>query len=157
MLNRKFVLGGLVAVVALMGTVSVAATGVSLEGVKCLMVAKKDAQESKAADWKKGKVYFCCGSCLSKFEGMSKEDKAKMAPKANAQLVATKQYVQAKCPMSGGDLNPEMSITVAGAKVGFCCGNCKGKAEAMEGDEQLAALFGAKAFKKAGFVPAEKE
>lgn len=126
------------------------AEGVSLKGVKCIM-APKDAKEANAAEWKEGKVYFCCGGCKGKFEKMTKEDKEKMAAKSNAQLVSTKQYEQKACPLSGGDVNKEASLEVNGATVLFCCNNCKGKVEKLEGDEQLDAVFGEKAFKTAKF------
>ena len=58
---------------------------------------------------------------------------------------------QAKCPLSGGDLNKETEISIAGAKVQFCCNNCKGKAEKAKGDEQVNLVFGADAWKKGGF------
>ncbi|MCA9133049.1 MAG: hypothetical protein KDA45_07830, partial [Planctomycetales bacterium] len=110
-----------------------------------------------SADWKEGKVYFCCNGCLGKFEKMSKEDKTKLAAKSNSQLVATNQYAQEVCPFSGGKLNAETKIKVNGAEVAFCCNNCKGKAEKLEGDEQLEALFGEDAFKKGKFKPVKHE
>lgn len=130
------------------------AEGVSLEGVKCIM-APKDAKEANAADWKEGKVYFCCGGCKGKFEKMTKEEKEKMAAKSNSQLVATKQYEQKACPLSGGDLNPEATLEVAGAQVAFCCNNCKGKVEKMKGEEQVETVFGEKAFKTAKYSKVE--
>ena len=149
-MKNRFLLPLLVAFVAIGASISVGA-GVSLEGVKCLIAASKDANESKSAEWKDGKVFFCCDNCKGKFEKMTKEEKDKLAPKANAQLVASKQYEQKACPFSGGELNAETKIEVAGAAVAFCCNNCKGKAEKMEDDEQLEALFGDKAFKTAKF------
>ncbi len=32
-----------------------------LDGVKCVVAAGKAVDEGKSAEWKKGKVYFCCG------------------------------------------------------------------------------------------------
>ncbi len=159
MLKSKFVAAGLLSLIALTATAGVAATGVSLEGVKCIIAGGKDATEAKASEWKEGKVFFCCDGCKGKFDKMTKEDKDKLAAKSNAQLVATKQYEQKACPMSGGDLNAETKIKVGASEVAFCCNNCKGKAEKLEGDEQLEALFGEKAFKAAKFelVKTEKE
>ena len=151
-MKRNVVLG-LIALVAMGTSIAIAAEGVSLEGVKCLLQAKRDVNADKAAKWKEGKVYFCCGNCLGKFEKMSDEEKAKLAGKANMQLVATKQYTQEACPFTGGKLNAETKIKVAGAEVAFCCNNCKGKAEKMEGDDQVAAVFGEEAFKKGKFAP----
>ncbi|MEZ6137231.1 MAG: hypothetical protein R3C53_20265 [Pirellulaceae bacterium] len=148
---------GLIAMVALTASLSIAASGVSLEGVKCLIAASKDAKEDKASEWKEGDVFFCCDNCKSKFEKMTKGEKEELAPKANAQLVATKQYEQKACPFTGGKLNSETKIKVAGAEVAFCCNNCKGKAEKMKEDEQVKEIFGEKAFKNAKFEPVKKE
>src|SRR5262245_27809739 len=79
------------------------AEGVKLEGVKCVVAAKNPAKEANAVDYKGGKVYFCCMNCPKKFS----EDPSKFAAAANAQLVATGQAKQEKCPLSGGALNTE--------------------------------------------------
>ncbi len=157
MLKSKLLVPGLIAVIAMSASLGLAASGISLEGVKCLMVAAKDANKEKASEWKKGNVFFCCDNCKGKFEKLSQADKDKLAPKANAQLVATKQYEQKACPFSGGELNAETKIKVGAAEVSFCCNNCKGKAEGMKGDEQLEAIFGEKAFKNAKFEPVKAD
>lgn len=154
---RKLFASALLAMAALTATAVVVNAEEALKGVKCIFAASKDVNPEKSAEWKDGKVYFCCGNCQGKFNGMSKEDKEKLAAKANAQLVASKQYVQKSCPFSGGELNAETKIKVAGTEVAFCCNNCKGKAEKMEGDAQLEALFGEKAFKAAKFEKAKSE
>lgn len=157
MFKKSLWVPALVAVMGLGATITMAEKEVSMEGVKCLMVAKKDANAEKASKWKDGKVYFCCDGCLGKFEKLDEKGKEKLAAKANHQLVATKQYKQEVCPMSGGKLNDSTAIEVAGVKVAFCCNNCKGKAEKMEGDEQVAALFGEEAFKKAKYAPVKHD
>ena len=91
----------------------------------------------------------------SRGAGKFAKNTKKYSTKANHQLVATKQYEQKKCPLSGGDLNPETAIKVAGTDVCFCCNNCKGKVEAAEGDAQLAMVYSDKAFAKA-FKKVEK-
>lgn len=136
---------------AVMATIGFAATKVSLKDVKCVMAADKDAKEEKAADWKDGKVFFCCDGCKGKFEKATKEEKEKLAHKANHQLVATKQYEQKACPTSGGKLDPATAIEVGGTKIAFCCKNCKADAEKLKPEEQVATLFGEEAFKKAKF------
>ncbi len=157
MLSQRFVVPGLIAVVALSASLGFAASGISLEGVKCLMVAKNDAKKDKAAKWKEGEVFFCCGNCQGKFEKASKEEKSKLAAKANHQLVATKQYEQEGCPFSGGQVDDSTLIKVGAAEIGFCCKNCKAKAEKMKDDEQISKLFGEKAFKTAKFQPAKHD
>lgn len=158
MMVQRFALLPAIAIASCIFTAATfAESEVSLEGVKCLMAGKNDAKAEKSAEWKKGKVYFCCDGCKAKFESMNDKQKAKVAAKANAQLVATKQYVQKGCPISGGPLNKDTAIKVAGAKVSFCCTNCKGKAEGLEGEKQLELVFGTKAFKTAKFEPVKSE
>ena len=141
----------LLAVLCVAG-VTVVAGDVDLEGVKCV-VAPKAASLDKSADYKDGKVYFCCGNCAGKFAA----DKEKFAVSANHQLVATKQYEQKACPFSGGELNPETAVSVAGAKVCFCCNNCKGKVEGAADDEaKVKMVFADKAFEK-GFKKTVKQ
>ncbi len=119
-----------------------------LEGLKCFMMPTKAVKADKFVDYKEGKVYFCCPGCVKKFG----TEKDKFESKANHQLVATKQYKQEACPMSGGKLDDSTAIEVGGVKVAFCCNNCKDKAEKMEGDKQVDALFGKEAFEKAKFT-----
>lgn len=132
--------------------VSVYAEKVDISKVKCL-ISGAAAKEDKAADWKDGKVYFCCGNCLKKFN----DDSKSFAAKANHQLIASGQVTQGACPFSGGALNKDASVEFKGAKVGFCCNNCKGKAEKFTDDEKLDKLFGDAAYEKAKFAKAESK
>ncbi len=146
----KKMIGSLLGV-ALVACATVFATEPKLDGVKCV-VAPKPVNADKSVDYKEGKVFFCCGGCLGKFEANTE----KFATKANHQLVATKQYKETACPISGRDLNPETKVTLAGVDVTFCCNGCKGKVESAEGDKQLDLVFGEKAFKK-GFAVVKAE
>jgi YHS domain-containing protein len=150
-MKRLAAILSLLAVVALVGSTSAFDDKNPLEGMKCFMMPTKALNPEKSVKYKEGNVYFCCGNCAKKFEG----DPEKYATKANQQLVASKQYKQEACPFSGGKLNAETAIDVGGAKVSFCCNNCKGKAEKMKGDEQLEAVFGKAAFEKGKFVKVE--
>ena len=114
-------------------------------------VSGKPALEDKTADYKGGKVYFCCGNCPGAFA----KDTAKFATKANEQLIATGQAKQVKCPLSGGKLNPDAIVTVDGVKVGFCCNKCQGKVAEAKGDDQTALVFSDGAFAK-GFEVTKK-
>jgi YHS domain-containing protein len=116
-------------------------------------VSGKAAIEDSSVEYKGGKVYFCCEGCPDAFKG----DTAKFAAKANMQLVQTKQFVQEKCPLTGGKLNAEKTVDVGGAKVTFCCENCQGAVAKLKGDEQINKVFSDAAFKKAGFKKAAAE
>lgn len=110
------------------------------------------ANMDHAVDYKKGEVYFCCPKCPNAF----KADTEKFATKANHQLVVTKQYKQAKCPLSGQPCDSEKTTKVAGVKVAFCCGNCLAKANGAEGEEQINLVFSDSAFEK-GFTAKKKK
>ena len=139
--------------ILLVAGATVIAADVDFKEVKCV-VADKPADQSKTADYRDGKVYFCCGGCAGKFAADSK----KFSAKANHQLVATKQYEQKGCPMSGGKVNSETMVKLAGTELGFCCNNCKGKFEAAKDDqEKLDLVFNDKAFEKAFKKVEEKE
>ncbi|MFO1062621.1 MAG: hypothetical protein U0892_01935 [Pirellulales bacterium] len=152
MKSRKFI-AAIVGCALIGGSMALAQTKPALEGVKCLLQAGKPANESKSVDYKDGKVYFCCDNCVKAFDA-KKEDHA---TKGNVQLVATKQYKQAACPISGGKLDDSTAIEVAGVKVAFCCNNCKGTVAALKGDEQTKKVFGDEAFKKAKFEVVKEE
>jgi YHS domain-containing protein len=123
-----------------------------LDKAKC-PVSGKEVKAASAADYKGGKVYFCCDGCPDAF----KKDTPKYSTKANHQLALTGQAKEVKCPLAGRDLNPDTAIDIAGAKVAFCCNNCKGKASKASGDEQLELVFSDKAFEKGFKVGEEKK
>lgn len=130
------------------------AADLKLDGIKCI-VAPRPIDATKSAEYKDGKVFFCCNGCAGKFTA----DNKKFSSAANQQLVATKQYEQHKCPISGGDLTDGTELKVAETEVKFCCNGCKGKVADAEEKEQVELVFGEKAFEKAGFakIKAEKE
>lgn len=124
---------------------------VDFSKVKCVVNPKASAKEANVAEYKGGKVYTCCGGCLAKF----KKDSSKFATFANHQLVATKQFKQTKCPISGGKINAEKTAKIAGVKVAFCCGNCLSKVTKAEKLEDKAKIAFAEAAFKKGFAKVE--
>ena len=112
----------------------------------------KAALEDKTADYKGGKVYFCCGNCPGAFS----KDPAKHAVKANQQLIETGQAKQTKCPLSGGDLNPKATVMVGDVKVQFCCEKCQAAVADLKGEEQAKKVFDDKPFDKAFEVAKKK-
>jgi YHS domain-containing protein len=122
---------------------------IKLEGIKCLLKPDSPAKASVSADYKGGKVFFCCAGCCAKF------DAEKNAVAANRQLVATKQYKQVKCPLSGSACNAEQKVSIDGVDVCFCCAGCKSKVEKAEGAARAELVFNNKVFEKA-YEPAKK-
>jgi YHS domain-containing protein len=132
--------------------VTVYAEKIDFAKVKCL-VSGAAAKEAKSSEWKDGSVYFCCDNCKGKFEG----DKKGFAAKANHQLISTAQVEQKACPFSGGELNKDATVEFKGAKIAFCCNNCKGKAEKMSDEDKLEKLFGEEAYEKSKFAKPEEK
>jgi YHS domain-containing protein len=139
------------AAVALVATASFAFAAAKKPADCACPISGQPAKADKSAEFDGGTVYFCCGNCQAAF----KKDSSKHAAKAHLQMVATGELVQTGCPFSGRDVNASTVIAIGDAEVGFCCNNCKGKAEKAEGDDQVALVFGdiSKGFK----TPAELE
>ncbi len=135
----------------LLSAAAFAAEGLKLDGITCLVAGSKPAKAEKSVEYKGAKVFFCCDNCPKAFE----KDTAKFATKANAQLVATKQFTQVACPFSGKPTAEGTAVKVGGSDVSFCCMNCKGAAE-KAGDEALEKVFADAPFAK-GFKIAEKK
>lgn len=134
-----------IAALLLMASATALAANTESSEVQCI-IADKAADMSKSADYKDGKVYFCCGGCASKFA----KTEAKYAVKANHQLVATKQYEQKMCPFSSRPADANKTTMVAGVKVAFCCDGCKSKVESTKDDDaKMALIFADKKFTKA--------
>ncbi len=118
---------------------------IKLTDIKCMMMPKKDVVEKQAVEYNEGKVYFCCGGCAKKFAANPDE----FATAANHQLVSTGQFVQTGCPISGGDIDEDVSSVVGGVTVKFCCDKCKAKVDSAATEDAKAELvFGKKRFAK---------
>jgi YHS domain-containing protein len=105
--------------------------------VKC-PVSGKAVNPEAFVEFNGGKVYLCCQGCPAAF----KKDTDKYAAKANNQMAQTGELVEVACPLTGKKLNPETAIDINGAKVAFCCNNCKGAIEKLSADEQVTKVFG---------------
>jgi YHS domain-containing protein len=77
-------------------------------------------------------VAFCCKDCKAKFDKEPDKyaDKVKGAAEAKPEEkkpAAAGKAINAKCPLSGKDVNPEATSTYKNQVIAFCCNNCKGK------------------------------
>ena len=115
------------------------------EGLKCVVATDKAATSEASADYRDGKVFFCCDECAKSFT----EDNSKYSTLANQQLVLTGQFEQTSCPVASGDVNKEAFIEIDGVKVYLCCEKCKAAIEAEADDEAKRALvFADEVFEK---------
>lgn len=117
--------------------------GVDLTNAKCPVGGHK-ALDSMSAEYKGGKVYFCCDGCPQAFE----KDPAKFATLANQQLFATGQAKQIACPLSGSKVVAGETAKVDGSTVGFCCPSCKDAVEQAEDKKKVELVFADEAFDK---------
>ena len=109
--------------------------------VTCV-VSGETIDKTEYSNYKKGKVYFCCGGCKSDFE----EDASKFTSAANYQLVATGQYVQGSCPLTARKNKADKELAVDGLSVTFCCNNCLKKAK--KSTDKVSMLFSDATFDK---------
>jgi YHS domain-containing protein len=72
-----------------------------------------------------GPVYFCCKSCIKKYE----KAPDKYADKVAKQRAALKKlpHIQVTCPISGEPVDKSAFAEQDGNKVYFCCNDCKAK------------------------------
>lgn len=72
-----------------------------------------------------GPVYFCCKSCIKKFEA----DPAKYAKQTTEQrkILAKLPRIQVACPVSGKPVDEKMFVEKDGKKTFFCCKGCAAK------------------------------
>lgn len=140
MQRRTFVLAATVAIgLSGLGATAALAEDTALANCKC-PVSGKAINAEKFSDYSGGKVYFCCDGCKAKFD----KDSTAFAAKANLQLVASGQFAQTACPLSGGKTKEGTEVDVSGVKVAFCCPKCQGKVAKATGDDQLKLVFGDK-------------
>lgn len=114
-----------------------------LAGIKCV-VSGKAVQQDKLVKYKDGEVYLCCNECVAEFVA----DTAKYKTKANHQLVASGQYVQKACPISGEPVAEGVTAKVAAIKIGLCCKDCIKKLGNVE-TPAVELVFGNDVFTKA--------
>ena len=73
-------------------------------------------------EYKGALIGFCCGKCLSTFQ----KDAAPYLKNLEGMLPAAAAVpVNAKCPVSGADVDPQHTLEHEGLVLGFCCEKCK--------------------------------
>jgi len=76
--------------------------------------------------------------------------------RANAQLVATGQAEQRKCPIEGRPVVPSLFLNLAGADVAFCCEDCQRQVADAPADRALELVFSDEPFNRAFVVKGGK-
>ena len=124
-----------------------------LDGLKCFIMVRKDVKGKKVFDYKDGKLFLCCSSCVKKME----RDPSKYEAKANHQLVYTGQYTQHACPLSGEaitDSSPEFEVDggdLGAVSVRVSSQKLVDQLAAMELGDQIKSVFGPEGFEKGKF------
>ena len=124
-----------------------------LDGLKCFIMVRKDVKGKKVFDYKDGKLFLCCSSCVKKME----RDPGKYEAKANHQLVYTGQYKQHACPLSGETVtneSPEFEVDggdLGAVTVRVSSKECVDQLAAMELGDQIKSVFGPQGFERGKF------
>lgn len=116
--------------------------------VKCAVSGDKIDKE-EFSKYKEGKVYFCCGGCKMDFDDSPK----KFSQAANFQLLATGQYAQDSCPVTGKSSGHDhhtkkdmKKVNIEGLTVDLCCPGCLKKVNKSK--DKFSMLFSDKAYDK---------
>ena len=145
---------------SLIATTLVASDDPNSKTITCVVSGDKlnisELKDHDHSTYRDGKVYFCCGGCKMDFD----ESPKKFSSKANYQLVATGQYVQTGCPITGDTpghthhgKEDVRKVTVEGMNVDLCCPGCLKKYN--KSSDKFSLLFSDKAYKK-GFELSSK-
>jgi YHS domain-containing protein len=90
-------------------------------------------------DYKGQRIYFCCASCIPKFNADPEKYLKKMKEGPSASQAAAPQSAQAPfaparagqpqtlCPITGEKIDPAVYTESGGYRVYFCCKDCIGK------------------------------
>ena len=92
-------------------------------------VSSKLADRTKITVYEGKLVAFCCDDCKASFEKDPKPHLARLAQFANPPPgnLGLAKPINAKCPVSGKDVDPAKISTHDGKVVAFCCDDCKAK------------------------------
>jgi YHS domain-containing protein len=122
-----------------------------------------DVDPTVTTEYKGKTIGFCCDTCPPEF----KKDPEKFMKKVNEELAAEKKggakkgegekkqaELNAKCPVSGDDVDKEITETYKGRTIAFCCKDCV-KDFKKDPDKFVKKLDEEKAAKKDGEKPAK--
>lgn len=115
----------------------------SLRIARCPVTGKQISPEI-SIDYREATLYFSSAECIDKF----RRDRATYEAKANAQLVATEQFGQFCCPLTGEAVVPQLKMEVCGVDVCFSTPECLKRMEQASADQRAEMVFG-KGFDKA--------
>ncbi|MHC4444994.1 MAG: heavy metal-binding domain-containing protein [Planctomycetota bacterium] len=91
---------------------------------KTCTVSGKPIDEKTFINHENRKVYFCCKSCINKFQNSPN----KYLPALYRQI--NPQSVQVRCPIMGGVVNPKVFSEHKGQRIYYCCPGCDRKFKA---------------------------
>jgi YHS domain-containing protein len=100
---------------------------------KCPLTGK-DIVAGKTVEYEKQLIGFCCGDCVSKFEGDPKKYIGKVKEfkkKTSSVEISFDDPINKKCPLTGKDIVAGRTVEYEKQLIGFCCADCVSK---FEGD-----------------------
>lgn len=87
----------------------------------------KDLNPEANATYKGQVIGFCCKDCLAKFNADPDKLIEKVKEFKKDEKKADAKPINAKCPFSNKDVNPEATVTYQNQVIGLCCNDCKAK------------------------------
>lgn len=109
----------------------------SLRLARCPVTGDRVSMEA-SIDYRGGTLYFCSTECIDKFRA----DRTAYEAKANTQLVATGQYEQTKCPLTGDAFVPRIKTKVCGIDICFSSTDSLKMVKRATADERTELVFG---------------
>ncbi|MEM9827258.1 MAG: hypothetical protein AAF958_11745 [Planctomycetota bacterium] len=124
-----------------------------LKDVRCIVEAKRSVQAKFHLRFRDGWVYFSSDSALQRY----KAKKKKYSPEANHQLVATGQYRQRACPLSGEAIEKDFpTVSVGDVKLRVLCSDCAADLGKRSREDQIRYVFDAEGFQFGDFVAVKR-
>lgn len=90
-------------------------------------ISGKDIDAATAFVYKTQAIAFCCNNCRGKFEKEPAKYIGKVAEFKEPAVAAPAKAINAKCPMTGEDVDAAVTFKYKGQTIAFCCKDCCGK------------------------------
>jgi len=90
-------------------------------------VSAKDVDAAVTFTYKNQVIAFCCKDCCGKFAKEPEKYVGKVENFKAEEKKADAKPINAKCPLSGKDIDAAATFTYKNQVIAFCCKNCCGK------------------------------
>ncbi len=99
----------------------------------------KDVPEKNTREFKGQKIGFCCGDCVTAWDKLSDDEKAKKLSEAGVNAARPVKVDNVRCPIMGmavSETLPSNTRQYKGKTIGFCCSDCPLAWDKLSDDEK---------------------